>query len=120
MSTVDGDSNSGQKVLNVAATTNFESGQNVVIGEGTARDENKVIDTVQAGVSLTMTANLTYTHTAGQADEVYLDPGQGTAAPSTNTLDEIEIKVRLIGEPKAQQFATGVWNITLPIEEMLP
>jgi len=120
MTTVNGDSNSGQKVLQVTATTNFESGQNVVIGEGTARDENKTIDTVQAGTSLTMTENLDYTHTAAQADEVYLDPGQGTAAPSTNTLKGIEIKLRLIGEPTAQQFATGVWNITLPVEEMLP
>jgi len=121
-STVDGDSNSGQKVLNVAATTGFESGQNVVIDEGSvgAGEENKVIDTVQAGVSLTMTTVLTYTHTAVQADEVYLDPGTGTAAPSTNTLDGIEIKVRMIGEPTISQMGTGVWNITIPIEEMLP
>ncbi len=66
--TVNGDSNSGQAVLNVAATTNFVVGNRVLIGDGTARFEVGVILSIQAGVSLTLTSNLTYTHTAGQAD----------------------------------------------------
>lgn len=66
--TVDADSAAAQKVLSVAATTNFSVGESVVINEGGVREEIKVIDTIQSGVSLTMTANLTYAHTATQAD----------------------------------------------------
>ncbi len=68
--TVNADSAAGQKVLNVAATTGFTTGNTVWINDGGVREETKVIDTVQAGVSLTMTVNLTYTHTAAQADRV--------------------------------------------------
>ncbi len=57
---VDQISSSNQKVLYVASTTNFVVGGVVVIGRGTEREEIKVIDTIQAGESLTMTENLTY------------------------------------------------------------
>lgn len=68
--TVDADSASGQKVLNVAATGDFAAGQSVVINDGGARQEVKVIGSIQAGVSLTMTVNLVSTHTGAQADVV--------------------------------------------------
>ncbi len=70
VTTVDVNTASGQKVLSVAATTMFDTGDSVVIGYGTAREEDKIIDTIQAGVSITLTANLDYAHTAAQADEV--------------------------------------------------
>ena len=63
-------SNSGQKVLNVDSTTGFIVGGTVIIGEGTERKEVKIIDSIQAGTSLTMTANLEYAHTAAQGDLV--------------------------------------------------
>lgn len=69
-STVDTDSNSGQKVLNVAATTNFSTGDRVIINRGGEREEEGIIDTIQADISITLIANLTYTHTAVQADVV--------------------------------------------------
>jgi len=68
--TVDADSAAAQKVLNVAATTNFAVGELVVINEGGAREETRTIDTIQDNVSLTMTEILTYAHTAVQADTV--------------------------------------------------
>jgi hypothetical protein len=68
--TVNGDSNSGQAVLNVASTTNFVVGNRVLIGDGTARFEVGVIASIQAGVSLTLVSNLTNTHTAVQGDAV--------------------------------------------------
>ncbi|MEA3225985.1 MAG: hypothetical protein U9Q07_08545 [Planctomycetota bacterium] len=117
-STVDVDSNSGQKILSIASTTDFESGQSVIIGEGTAREETKIIDTVQGGVSITMTANLTYTHTQVQADKVYLDYGTGTAAPSANALEGEEIKVRLAAMASPTLIATNVWSLILELEEM--
>ncbi|MCK4946132.1 MAG: hypothetical protein KAS59_07710, partial [Alphaproteobacteria bacterium] len=72
VTTVDVDSNSGQAVLNVAVTTGFSVSDNVVIdpaGTGGGK-EICTIDSIQAGVSLTMTANLANTHTAAQADTV--------------------------------------------------
>lgn len=69
--TVDEDSADGQPILKVASTTGFEEGKTVVINEGGDREETKIIDSIQAGISLTMTVNLTYTHTALQADEVW-------------------------------------------------
>jgi len=68
--TVDVDSNSGQKVLSVASTTNCYQGQHVGINVGGEREEWGVIDSVAAGVSITLKANLRYTHTAVQADTV--------------------------------------------------
>jgi len=70
ITTVDANSASGQKVLNVASTTPFTAGDSVVINYGGIREEDGTINTVQAGVSITLFVNMTYTHTAGQADEV--------------------------------------------------
>lgn len=70
-STVDADSNSGQNVLNVAATTNFAVGDTIIISPFTSgRREFGKVASISAGVSLTLVDNLTYTHTAVQADEV--------------------------------------------------
>lgn len=68
--TVDADSSSGQKVLNVAATTGFAVGDEILIHAGGAREERGVVASISAGASLTLEENLTYTHTAVQADDV--------------------------------------------------
>ncbi len=68
--TVDVTSTVGQKVLSIASTTGFTSGLSVIIGSGTARQEAGKIDTVSAGVSITLVDNLKYEHTSGQADAV--------------------------------------------------
>ncbi|MCK4649299.1 hypothetical protein KAT51_07230, partial [bacterium] len=60
----------GTKILYVASTTNYAVGETVIIGRGTERQEEKVIGSIQAGESLTMTENLTYVHTQTQADPV--------------------------------------------------
>lgn len=70
--TVDATSAAAQKVLNVTATTSFAVGDVVLIdpdasGGGT---ETKTVASIQAGISLTMTENLTYEHTQVQADIV--------------------------------------------------
>jgi len=74
-SEVDADSAAAQAVLNVTATTNFSAtdyakGWRVIIGRGTAREEEATVLSIQAGISITLDANLTYTHTAVQADVV--------------------------------------------------
>jgi hypothetical protein len=119
-STVDADSASGQKVLNVADTTDFEAGQTVVIDEDNTGGgtENIVIDTVQAGVSITSTTNLANAHTAIQADEVYLKYGTGTSPPSSNSLKNVEYKVRLVGNPQPVMIGAKVWRLNLLLEEM--
>jgi hypothetical protein len=68
--TVDSDSSSGQKVLNVASTTGFSVGDEILIHDGGAREERGVVASIQAGVSLTLEDNLVYTHTAAQGDDV--------------------------------------------------
>ncbi len=87
--TVDADSAAGQTVLNVASTAGFNPGDVVGIGmASTDRREKKTIATVQAGVSLTMTANLDNTHTGAQADivfsSVYTDLHLQTTSPAKN------------------------------------
>jgi hypothetical protein len=69
-STVDQNSGVGTKVLYVAATAGINSGDAVVINTGGARAEVHEVDSVSAGVSITLIDNLKYTHTSGQADVV--------------------------------------------------
>lgn len=67
---IDQDSISGQKILYVKKTINFVPDDVVIIGRGTVREEIKTISTIQSGVSLTMTENLEFTHSADDADTV--------------------------------------------------
>jgi len=67
--TVDQDSAAAGTTLYVTATTGFTAGQWALINRGGAREETVRIDTVNAGVSLTVSA-LAYTHTLAQADAV--------------------------------------------------
>jgi len=54
----------------VASTTGFEVGEYVYINRGGEREEVRKIYTIQAGVSLTFTVDLTYEHTQAQGDAV--------------------------------------------------
>lgn len=74
--TVDADSAEDQKVLNVASTTEFSVDEFVTINKGGDREEKRKIYTIQEGVSLTFTVDLTYTHTQAQGDEVEGSAGQ--------------------------------------------
>lgn len=67
---VDDNSASGQAVLNIAATTGFTVADTVVIDRDGDREEEVTILSIQDDVSLTMTTNLSKTHTAVQADIV--------------------------------------------------
>lgn len=71
-STVDVESNSGQKVLSVAATTNFAEGDRVIIDRGEADEEEGVIDSIQAGVSITLLVNLTNTQAVDNVVEIIM------------------------------------------------
>lgn len=68
--TVNLDSTSGQPTLSVASTSDFTVGETVEIAYGTARYEEKIILSINAGISLTFTTNLIYTHLASDADTV--------------------------------------------------
>lgn len=67
---VDADSAAAQAVLNVDYTDRFTAGEAVIVGWDTSREELRTILSIQAGVSITFTENLTYEHTAAQADKV--------------------------------------------------
>lgn len=83
--TVDADSASGQKVLNVTATTGFSAGNGIIIGENTANEELAVIASVQAGTSLTLVDNLANSHAALDADVVTLSVGHEVEVPEVYT-----------------------------------
>ena len=70
--TVDDDSASGQKVLKVASTSDFSEGDVVIINKDGEREEKGKIDSISAGVSITLLDNLQYTHSGADADEVEL------------------------------------------------
>jgi len=72
--TVDADSASGQKVLNVAATTNFAANDVLVVDPSDTGDgiETCVVASVSAGVSVTCDDNLEITHLGASADPVHL------------------------------------------------
>lgn len=123
--TVDETSADGQPVLKVAATDGFSEDDTVIINRGGDREEEKVIDTIQGGISLTMTENLEFEHTAVQADvvEKYIafthtagapaqsqfrvdyptgDGGKGTGLVEFNTNDankEVMITYKATGSP---------------------
>lgn len=80
--TVDVESTLGQNVLSVTATTNFVAGETVCVGFS-ANCEVCVIDSVQAGESLTMVDNLTKTH--ANAETVTNCVVVDTAADATAT-----------------------------------
>lgn len=119
--TVDADSASGQKVLNVASTTGFQVGGVVRINSGGPRQEDRIIGSIQAGVSLTVTANLTYTHTLGDADAVATQVCLSTQAvpPAANTLAEI-LRVAFASEPEIPARSVGIWSIAFDLEEVFP
>ena len=70
--TVDADSGSGQKVLNVAATTMFAVGDYIIIDPQNTQSKREVgqIDSIQAAVSVTLADNLVYTHLGADAEPV--------------------------------------------------
>lgn len=67
--TVGTNSASGQKALTVTSEAGFVAEDYILIGGGTAREEWARVSKVTAG-TLTLDRNLTYTHTAAQADPV--------------------------------------------------
>lgn len=69
-SIVDLDSAAGQPILSIASTSGFAVDDTVVINRDGAREEEKIILSIQDGISLTMTVNLTNPHTEVQADRV--------------------------------------------------
>jgi hypothetical protein len=96
--TVDADSLLGQKVLNVASTTGYAVGDTIIINEGGARQETGVVDSISVGASLTLLANMTFTHTAVQADAVkrtyaaaIVDVDSAAAATTTETVTDFSL-----------------------------
>lgn len=63
--TTNGDA-AGQPVLHVASTSGYIAGTPVIIDQGGADQEVAIITSIQAGVSLTMTQNLTKNHLSGE------------------------------------------------------
>lgn len=69
--TVNGDSDAAQAVLNVASSAGFVAGDLFIVNRGGAREEVLTVSSVGAG-TITATTNLAFSHTAAQADDVKL------------------------------------------------
>lgn len=72
--TVDVESAAAQKVLSVAATTNFAVGEKVVVDSGESHEATYTIASIASGVSLTMVEDLEHTH---EVDEAVAQTGIG-------------------------------------------
>jgi hypothetical protein len=83
ITTTDATASSGQAVVPVTSTAGFLVGQSVWIGDIAGTFETRVIASIQAGVSLTMTANLTNTYASGKI--VSASPSELVEARSTFT-----------------------------------
>ena len=79
--TVNADSNSGQKDLGVVSTIGFAVGDSIIIDKGGARHEIAEIASIDVD-NLNLVDQLQFTHTAAQAD-----PVQGMGAIHTLGLD---------------------------------
>jgi hypothetical protein len=102
-SAVDADSPSGQAVLNVADTSAFAVGMRVIVAPGiAARQEIGAVASIQAGVSITLTADLTFAHTAAQADAVHAIVAELPAASLAAAGAEVT-KVKKVFEAVASQ-----------------
>lgn len=126
---VDQDSGAGQKVLYVASTSGYSVDDKIVTNRGGPREEEKIVESVQSGISLTVTVNLTYTHLAADADTVerYIDfveaahppaqsqftpdypptDGEGTGLVEFNQNDagkKVRIKYKGTGSPIIKEF----------------
>ncbi len=113
--TVNVDSASGQPILNVAASTYVQAGDYLIINSGGGREEKKVVSTTGAG-TITFTQNLTYTHTAGQADVVQIDCTSGATVPTSNNYRE-EVRVKLLNNPQPIRVAAQVWDLAIDVIE---
>lgn len=126
---VDESSASGQKVLKIGATGNFDAtdgnkGWRVIIGKGTEREEERKIDTLQGGISLTFENNLVYNHTFTQEQtidqssasgqkKVYLTATANLLAGETVVMSEGETEEEsgVIASVNSDDYITLVENL---------
>lgn len=92
--TVNAQSLTGQKVLNVAATTDFAVDDVIAIDQGGDKDEEGVIASIQAGTSLTLDENLTYTHEAADEAAVIVSPTSEAINSDYYTYEQTQRKCR--------------------------
>lgn len=111
---VNQDSNTGTANLYLASTSDFVAGQEIQIAAGTAREEYAVIQSVQP-TYLVLTTNMTYSHTAVQADvvSVIYDPSRvnslGSLAQTLEQNAKIQVFNHGIGGQNTQQVKDR-WN----------
>ena len=74
---VDETSAKDQKVLKVSSTSGYASTNKIIIDRGGDREEENVVDSVQAGISLTLINNLIYDHTVDAKTTVDADSAEG-------------------------------------------
>jgi len=114
--TVDAISASGQKVLNVTATASFSEDDEVLIYDWGNRYEKNTVDTIQAGVSLTMVNDLAYAYQIG--DYVFQLPGwtpgfANVTLAAVNGANEYKVGARAIEATAAAASDNGMTYMPL-------
>lgn len=111
ITTTDAVAAAGQPIVPVASTQAFVVGQPVFIGDPDGVFESKVIDSIQAGVSLTMTANLVNTYPAGKivssspAEVVDARGGQASLDARLDLYDAVKSEVEAARDGEASLLA---------------
>ena len=106
--TVSGVNASAQKVLNVSATGEFAVGDTVMIG--TVVDEEYIIDSIQAGTSITFTEDLGTATTGGEA--IYFSTRGINKDAANGVAMQFMVKIRDAGadiDNRSLIFTTREW-----------
>ena len=113
--TTEGTNNSGQQILQVAASNGFVANQYVTLNRGQPNQEAAVISSIQPGppITLTLATNLQNAHAPGESATQFkavLTPGQGGvswSSPDQNGISIISIGVSAISDSKIESMICG-------------
>ena len=113
--TVDASSLENQKVLNVASTTGFEVGRQIIIDSGGlgGGEETGVIASIQSGVSLTLVDNMTFRHESPDpvAQYLFLGGDRVVLGPVEYLLPETGSYVRyIVSQDTIYTDQSGTWK----------
>jgi hypothetical protein len=121
--TVDGNSQAGATLLDLAASTNLAAGDTLLADADNsgARKEVCVVSSVGSNAQITCSANLRYTHTAVQGDDVVLTNRIGPLTVGDNyvvtmgtTADAVQSGIFVMGDQYVNVNAIPGASMILP------
>lgn len=118
MTVINGDSASGQPILNVSSSSGFQAGDRLLLDSGGDKASSKIVSTTGAG-TITMTTNLDYSYVGIDNDPVQINAGlSGVAVPTTGTF-RAELKVKMVNNPVVIRTDAQHWQLEIEVLEDL-